>query len=644
MIKLSDLKKNKNIIKIIIPGCIIILLFLLCIFRCSCKTGSSKNLTEISEDKNPYVADKQSSGADNSSKDKNSSSVDKNFPGAEKNSGAVEELSDRENFPDSEELFTEGKKSSVEENLLEREEVSGAEKKSSDRKSSDKKSSDEDKNSSKDKKSSKDNNSTIENSDKTKKSKSDKNSSDIKNESEDESKNISAEGHKEDSENQKKLDELYSLMEAYENLESAEEKDKNLERSLELAKSILEKDPENDAAHYILAQEALNKKDYETAKNELEFAIAKNRTNYLYFYDLGKISYITKDFNKAADFFLTACGLNELFAQSRYNLGLSYNKLSKFNEARTSFEKAVEINPFYKKAYLELARVNEKLGNYDAGAAAYKKVIELESDNVNALVELASLCHESGNLEESEIYFRQALSKMDKSEIRTLTMYNLSAVLLEQNRLGDAENYALQSYEEKDTLNNNASKANIVYNYGLVCEKNGKLEKAKQLYSVAIMLNDSHYKAKANLAGLYMQEENCNYEVVIPLLKQSYAQNPKSFEVNYNLGNAYIATEKYESALEYLNNALLLSPENKDCKMAMALANTKLGNFEESKNIYEAIILQNTDYLDAYIEYSKMLMQAKNNKDALKNLLIVKQKNPEYRKTEIDSLIAVLQY
>ena len=114
MIKLSDLKKNKNIIKIVIPGCIIILLFLLCIFRCSCKTGSSKNLTEISEDKNSSdSAEKKSSSADKKSSgvDKNSSgteekksSVDKNFPGAEKNSGAVEELSDRENFPDSEEL------------------------------------------------------------------------------------------------------------------------------------------------------------------------------------------------------------------------------------------------------------------------------------------------------------------------------------------------------------------------------------------------------------------------------------------------------------------------------------------------------------------------------------------------------------
>ena len=630
MIKFSDLKNRKYTKKILIAGSIIILLFLLCIFRCSCKTESRKSGMDVSSSKNPddkISSEKKSSGADNlygseAFADSEGLSGAENGLDAGMDDGAEKGTDELLNGADngSEKLFAEGKTSS------------------------DKKTSGGEKTTASGKKSSKDDKSSKDKTEESKKSKSDKKSEDIKNESAGEEKTLTADASGEDSENQKKLDELYSLMEAYENLESSEEKNKNLERSLELAKSILEKDPENDAAHFILAQEALNKKDYETAKNELEFAIARNRNNYLYFYDLGKISYITKDFNKAADFFLTSCGLNELFAQSRYNLGLSYNKLSKFNEARSSFEKAVEINPLYKKAYLELARVNEKLGNYEAGAAAYKKVIELESDNVNAIVELASLCHESGNLEESEIYFRQALSKMDKSEIRTLTMYNLSAVLLEQNRLSDAENYALQSYEEKDTLNNNVSKSNIVYNYCFVCERNGKIEKAKQLYSVAIMLNDSHYKAKANLAGLYMQEENCNYEIVLPLLKQSYAQNPKSFEVNYNLGNAYIATEEYESALEYLNNALSLSPENTDCKMAMALANTKLGNYEESKSIYESIILKDSDYLDAYVDYSKMLMQSKESKEALKNLLIVKQKNPEYRKAEIDSLIAVLQY
>ena len=106
-------------------------------------------------------------------------------------------------------------------------------------------------------------------------------------------------------------------------------KDSLLNEGLELANEILKKDSKNSAAHYMLAQDAMKKKNYDLASIEMQKAIENAMNNYLYYYDLGKLQYMQRKYKDAAQSFNTSCELNDKFEPSRYNLGLTYVKLQK---------------------------------------------------------------------------------------------------------------------------------------------------------------------------------------------------------------------------------------------------------------------------------------------------------------------------
>ena len=292
--------------------------------------------------------------------------------------------------------------------------------------------------------------------------------------------------------NKAKLDEVAKrLSEAG----SASEKQKLLDEGTELAKKLLESGVESDAAHYILAQDAQKKKDYKRALSELEKAIALNESNYLYYYDMGKLQYLLKRFTDAKVSFNRSMELNNQFPPSVYNLGLTYVKLKDEENALESFKKSVKINPEYEKGYIEQARVYNRLGKLAECVKAYDELIKLFPDNTAAIMELGSVYYQYGKYAESEAQYKKALASLKKSEERTLTAYNLSKVLYDNKNYTEAARYGWIAYDEKDFLINDTQQANVVYNYALIQEKNEKLEDAVSLYKEALTLNPKHVKS-----------------------------------------------------------------------------------------------------------------------------------------------------
>ena len=122
-----------------------------------------------------------------------------------------------------------------------------------------------------------------------------------------------------------KLDEIAKRLE---NNSSDSEKQKLLDEGVALAKKLADSGSDNDTAHYILSQDAQKKKDYYKALSELEKAIALNESNYLYYYDMGKLQYLLRRYNDAKASFIRSYELNDHFSPSIYNLGLTYVKLT----------------------------------------------------------------------------------------------------------------------------------------------------------------------------------------------------------------------------------------------------------------------------------------------------------------------------
>src|SRR5574344_1875903 len=107
------------------------------------------------------------------------------------------------------------------------------------------------------------------------------------------------------------------------------------------------------------------------------------------------------------------------------------------------------------------------------------------------------------------------------------------------------------AYDSKDNATQEV-KINSVYNYALVYDKMGESEKAIALYKEVLVLDSSNVKAKCNLAAL--SNANNDPDTALTLLRSAYAKEPKNFEVNNNMGNAYLLKKDYNNAITSFQN------------------------------------------------------------------------------------------
>ena len=232
---------------------------------------------------------------------------------------------------------------------------------------------------------------------------------------------------------------------------------------------------------------------------------------------------------------------------------------------------------------------------------------------------------------------------LPKSEERTLTAYNLSKVLYDDTKYPEASRYGWIAYDEKDFLLNEVQQANVTYNFALIQEKLGKTEEAIKYYKEALRINPSHIKSKINLSAVYMTEGYEDADTALTLLLDAYKTDSKDFSVNNNLGTAYMLKEDYEKAEKYYKAALEIVPDEQDALLNLANAQSKAVKLSDAITSFSRLTSKYPDNLEGYVGLAKAQIQTGDSQSAYKNLVYVRNKNPSFRKAEVESLIAVLE-
>ena len=94
-----------------------------------------------------------------------------------------------------------------------------------------------------------------------------------------------------------------ALFEAAQKADTPEKKQQLMNNAVAMAQRAIQSNPKHAAAHYILAQNALENKDYNKALEEMKAAVQYDPNNYLYWYNLGKIQYTLGKYSDAANSF-----------------------------------------------------------------------------------------------------------------------------------------------------------------------------------------------------------------------------------------------------------------------------------------------------------------------------------------------------
>ncbi len=435
-----------------------------------------------------------------------------------------------------------------------------------------------------------------------------------------------------------------ALFAAAEKAESDEDRKKLMSQAADMARLAVKSNPEDPAAHYILAKDAAERQDMNTALSEMQKAVKNDPSNFIYYYDLGKMQFSMKRYSDAAASFQASCDINPQYAQSRFNLGMTQKQLKNSSAALDSFRKTTEINPQHEKAYIEQGRILGAQGKFPEAEKAYGTAVSLNGPNrTQAAMELGSVYYQHGNPKQAEENYRIALTMLQDGTARTMTQYNLSTVLLDQSRIQEAEKYAAEAYKNRSSIKDSQNRANIIYNYALILDREGKAEDAIPLYTEVLGLNPDHIKTKINLGVMYMSLDPPETETALRLLTQAYAKEKDNFEVNNNLGSVYLAREDYAKAITHFQNALRKDPGNSEARMNLARAFTKQGDYDSARTAYAEAIKSDSKNWDAYIDIAKVCIQLGDTASAEKYLNSLRNSKPDYRKKETDELLAIVR-
>ena len=406
------------------------------------------------------------------------------------------------------------------------------------------------------------------------------------------------------------------------------------------AENAVSKNPKDASSHYIIGMNALANKDYQKAHDELTKAAMYDGKNYLYYYNLGRVQYMMKKFTAAKSSFSTSAMLNTAFTPARYNLGLTNLRLNDQKSALSEFRKAHDVDPRHEKAYLEEARLLTKLGDFNGAISAYTNVVKINNTNRAALGELGNVYTQIKKYADAESSFRKSLAMLPAGTDDPLTYYNLSTVLFEQGKSEEAIAYAKKAYETKDALRDANSKANVTYNYALLCERTSRVEEAIAKYAEVLQFNPNHLKTHINLGAMYINMTPPDADMALSLFLKAYNIDRNNFEVNNNLGSAYLEKKEYKNAILYFQNALKLDSKNNEVRSNLAQAFASDSQFDNAKTTYLEVLKQDQSDWNAYVELGKVCMALNDNAAAEKYFVYVQEKNPTFRKAEIESLLA----
>ena len=162
--------------------------------------------------------------------------------------------------------------------------------------------------------------------------------------------------------------------------------------------------------------------------------------------------------------------------------------------------------------------------------------------------------------------------------------------------------------------------------------------RAIELYKEVLALDPDNAKTKTNLGVMFMAMNPPDADMALAFFLDAYKVE-KSFELENNLGSAYLAKKDYQNAITHFQNALKKSPKDQTVRFNLAKCYAEAGDFENAKTCYLDLLNADPNNYDSYIELSKVYIALKDTANAQGYLKILQQKNPTYRKSEVDSLL-----
>jgi serine/threonine-protein kinase len=230
-------------------------------------------------------------------------------------------------------------------------------------------------------------------------------------------------------------------------------------------------------------------------------------------------------YEEAVEQFERALAIDSLSSDAYRELAKAYQALNDTSRAEETYKKAIGLNPGYWAGYNNLGAFYYSTARYAEAATAFRRVTELTPDNYRAYNNLGGMYFYLGRQDEARMAFE-----------RSITI--------------EPKNYV--AYSQLGTL----------YFY------QGRYTDAAEAYETALKLRDTDYRIWGFLGSAYQwsgvevkKVEEC-FRKAIAGAEQNFRINPRDPKLLCELSEYYAMVRDRRKAMEHLQRALVLAPDN----------------------------------------------------------------------------------
>ncbi|MFA9464260.1 MAG: tetratricopeptide repeat protein [Velocimicrobium sp.] len=403
--------------------------------------------------------------------------------------------------------------------------------------------------------------------------------------------------------------------------------------------------------YYNVGLEKARVRDLSGAVNFLQKSLRFDKKNTearnllgLIYYEMGEVVealsewVLSKNFqneDNSADYYMNAIQKNASSLESinqtikKYNSALSYAKQGSEDLAVMQLEKVISLNPKFIRSYQLLSVLYMKIGDNKKAAKCLSKANKIDRNNTLTLKYMSELpgtfvnSNEKIKGENSNVLSEQDMSLKAFSQgsyreekfnfwpyLNLLIGAILGIAVVYYLIVPTAKKSIASQYEEQFKTYSDQMASQSATTTQLTAENEELKTKAKELQTKLATLQEEgvdedsmNYYFKA--IQYYMQDDKEKAADMLSNVKEAAIENSKAKQI-YNLikedtfskaaevmaeeGRVTYNSGKYEKAIETLQKAIVMQPENVKAMYFLGRSYHRLGKYDKAREYYEMII------------------------------------------------------
>jgi protein O-GlcNAc transferase len=237
--------------------------------------------------------------------------------------------------------------------------------------------------------------------------------------------------------------------------------------------------------------------DLKEAELLCKIIIEKQPANAEALYLLGIISYHLQNYDSAIKYLKRYLRLNTKNADAYLALGMAYQQNGFLDDAITSYRKALNIDPNNSQLYLILGQLLDEKGQLDEAIVCYRKTLEVNPGMVDAYNRLGNTLQEKKEFAEAITFYQKAISINPNDPTAYI---NIGIAMHNNYNFNDAIIYLQKAL----SLNPNIEMTYNYMGYSLFCQ--GKLEEAIKNFKSSLRINPDSPIALTQLGHIFQKQ------------------------------------------------------------------------------------------------------------------------------------------